>query len=532
MYKIMLADDEGIVIDALTFIIEKNFGEKCSIEYAKTGRSVIELAERMRPDIAIMDIQMPGINGIQAMQEIKRFSPGTLFIVLSAYDRFEYAKKAMEIGVLEYINKPIEKSTIVSVLSKAMAEVDKIRDKRSNDLLIREKLETVVPMIENGFIYSVMFQENFADQIDNYKHLLGIEENYGCMLVIRYGEESGTGELTNVVGTSVRVQSCYHEMREIVQEFFHGVIGPMMANMLAIYVPVSEENIGEEYEKRVEMIESARKMVRKLKERLDAKFLVGIGSARPFSEAGTSYSEAIRALRNASGSVSHFMDAPVGCQYEDDYPIETENKMLSCVSAGNVQEAAAQATHFFDWMLDKHSGEDMDIKIKVLDFVLRAEQIAFRNGNMTYRFNSRSDYLETIVGTINYEELRLWFMEKIQNATKYVAEQKDQTSLGVVDSAKEYIRAHYHKDISLDEVSRKVNISPYYFSKLFKEETGVGFVEYVTGIRMEKAKELLRTTNLSMKEICNAVGYADSNYFSRSFKKNVGVTPTEYKENR
>jgi two-component system, response regulator YesN len=86
--------------------------------------------------------------------------------------------------------------------------------------------------------------------------------------------------------------------------------------------------------------------------------------------------------------------------------------------------------------------------------------------------------------------------------------------------------------LSLDDVSREVNVSPYYFSKLFKEETGENFIEYLTAIRMEKAKELLSQTGKSMKEICSEVGYTDPNYFSRSFKKNVGVTPTEFKEGK
>ena len=95
--------------------------------------------------------------------------------------------------------------------------------------------------------------------------------------------------------------------------------------------------------------------------------------------------------------------------------------------------------------------------------------------------------------------------------------------------SKEYIRNNFCKDISLEDVSRVANISPYDFSKIFKEENGQNFIEYLTGIRMEKAKELISTTEHSMKEICSMCGYSDLNYFSRSFKKNVGVTPTEYK---
>ena len=121
-------------------------------------------------------------------------------------------------------------------------------------------------------------------------------------------------------------------------------------------------------------------------------------------------------------------------------------------------------------------------------------------------------------------------MEKIGAASRNVSTKASEKSLGAVEAAKAYIQANYSRDISLDEVSREVNISPYYFSKIFKEDVGEGFVEYLTKIRMDRAKELLTTTEYSRKEICSMVGYADPNYFSRTFKKNVGVTPTEYKQ--
>ena len=130
------------------------------------------------------------------------------------------------------------------------------------------------------------------------------------------------------------------------------------------------------------------------------------------------------------------------------------------------------------------------------------------------------------------EKLRTWFAEKMDAAVRNVANSRETQSGGVVAKAKAYINANFHKEISLDDVSREVDISPYYFSKIFKEETGENFIEYVTGIRMERAKELLLSSTLSMKEICGEVGYSDPNYFSRTFKKNVGLTPTEYKEGK
>jgi two-component system response regulator YesN len=130
------------------------------------------------------------------------------------------------------------------------------------------------------------------------------------------------------------------------------------------------------------------------------------------------------------------------------------------------------------------------------------------------------------------ERLRSWFIDKMEAAVRDVANNKESQSNNIIDKAKSYINANFQKEISLDDVSREVDISPYYFSKIFKEETGENFIEYVTAIRIEKAKELLEQSNLSMKEICAQIGYADPNYFSRTFKKNVGLTPTEYKEGK
>lgn len=209
MYKIMLADDEGIVIDSLKFIIEKEFKDICEVQYAKTGRSVIELAESFRPDIAVMDIQMPGINGIDAMKEIRRTNNHTVFIVMSAYDKFDYAKEAIKLGVMEYITKPMEKTRIVNALRKAMENIDAERLKRKNELLIKEKLETVVPIIESGLIHNILLQEHFREDIENYRSILGITQQYAYMIAVVSGDEQQGNHMTNAVGSSVRMQKHY-----------------------------------------------------------------------------------------------------------------------------------------------------------------------------------------------------------------------------------------------------------------------------------------------------------------------------------
>ena len=530
MYKIMLADDEGIVIDSLKFVIGKEFGDTCEIEYAKTGRGVIELAEHFRPDIAIMDIQMPGINGIEAMKEIRRTNDKVIFIVMSAYDTFDYAKEAMKLGVQDYITKPMDKRRIVEVLRKSMERVDRERRRRSDDLKIKEKLETVVPILENGLIYNLLFQQPEREDIENYRTLLGLDQSYFYMLALVFGEENEGNHMTNVVGSSVRMQKFYKDVREFVKEEFSCVIGSAMANKIAVLVPYEQKQM--DYNGRIALIEQARELVRRIRKRLDIQLRIGIGGVGELHEMSRSYEDALKAMSQAEGSVVHADDLQLHCAYEADYPTHLEKQLFGYVEKGDTNGAMAAAKSFYDWMQESNGTNLMDIRLKILEFVLWAEKIAYGEGGKVYHFHERHDYLPAVMEQSDSGELQNWFLTKISAACQEVAGSRKHKFEGTIEQARDFINKNYKKDISLTDVSRQVDVSPYYFSKIFKDETGENFVEYLTNIRIEKAKELLLETEYSMKEICAQVGYSDPNYFSRAFKKKVGVTPTEFKEEK
>ena len=528
MYKIMLADDEGIVIDSLKFIIEKNFSQKCIIEYATTGRNVIELAENFKPDIAFMDIQMPGINGIDAMKEIRKTNSAVIFIVMTAFDKFHYAKEAINLGVLEYLTKPVNHTVIVEVIQRAMDIIEQRRKKRSNDLKIREKLEIVIPIIESDFIYSILSGDDLLREIENFKNLLSIEEEYGMMMVLELGDSFINGDLTNPVGVSVKAQSFYTLIRESLKDELHCVVGPIMVNKIAVFIPSTRQQF--EYDDRTNLIEKSRKLIRDLTKKTDVQFKIGIGSVTPLNQLGDSFKEAMNAARNSSRRVAHVKDLAIGCEYEENYPIQTEKALFNMIEKGSMEGTKIQANLFFDWMIEHYPDCEMDIKLKVLEFILYAEQKAFLSGGMTYYFRYRKDYLTTVIDINNYAQLRTWFLSKVTDACRNIITKKEIQASGVIARAKAFLEDNYKKDISLDDVSRTVDISPYYFSKLFKEQTGENFVEYLTNIRIENAKKLLQNCDLSIKNICADTGYSDPNYFSRIFKKLVGVTPTEYRE--
>lgn len=524
----MLADDEGIVIDSLKFIIEKEFGDDCIVETAKTGRGAVELAESFSPDIIVMDIMMPGINGIEAMKEIRKFNTKAIYIVMSAYDKFDYAQESIALNVLEYVTKPMEKSKIIAILRKAMGEIDSQRKRRSDDLMVKEKLEIIVPLIENGFIYNILFQEKFTDDIDSYKSIMEITENIGFMIALVCGDSQEGSHMTNALGSSFKLEKHYNE---IVSEFkarFKCIVGAVMSNKIAILVLNDKEKL--DYDERKKIVDDALDIVRILKVKTDTYLRLGIGGPRQLMELRASYNDALRALAMTTDSVIHVDDLPIRLEYETNYPKELEKRLFDEVSQGDDTKVAVSSGEYFDWMVHNPSTGIMDLRLKILEFVLWAEKIAYSTGGMKYVFDSRADYLPQIMATEDPAELKKWFLGKMTTAARNVTEKKAEKSGKTVSAAKDFIRQNYNREITLDDVSREVNITPYYFSKLFKEETGEGFIEYLTNIRIDKAKELLNNTNYTMKEICQMVGYTDPNYFSRTFKKNVGVTPTEYKE--
>jgi len=182
-------------------------------------------------------------------------------------------------------------------------------------------------------------------------------------------------------------------------------------------------------------------------------------------------------------------------------------------------------------MVERYPEHDMAIRLKVLEFVMRAEYNAFHEGGgIKYHFLDRDDYLQSVLATENYEELKGWFLRKIAESARNVSTKADEKANRVIAKARAFIDRNFNRDLTLEEVSREVHVSPYYFSKLFKEQTGDNFINYLTQRRVDTAKQLLADGRLNVKTICNEIGYNDPNYFSRLFKRFEGVTPTEYRE--
>ena len=170
MYHILLTDDEQIVTDSLAFILEKNFPSQVEVFKASSGSEAINICRSQKIDIIFMDINMPGLNGLDTISEIKQFNPSAVVIILSAFDKFQYAQEAMSLGAYRYLTKPVNRNLVTQTVRNAMGIIDSLQGKLSNDIEIKEKLSFVSSIVESDFIYSSIYS-GAADVKDLHRYL-------------------------------------------------------------------------------------------------------------------------------------------------------------------------------------------------------------------------------------------------------------------------------------------------------------------------------------------------------------------------
>lgn len=529
----MVVDDEQIVLDAVKFIIENNLDNASIAETARSGREALEKVDEVKPDIMLMDIRMPGINGLEVIHEVRERYKNIKFIIISAYEQFEFAKEAVNLGVKEYILKPINRYKLLSTVEKVINELEKERQLKKKEIENKEKLEKVIPILEYGFIYTILLNQEFQSEASRYRELFDLNYVGGYIMVIEFGEGESVDALENRIGSSIKSHSFYPYLRDTLKYKCKCVVGPVIINRVVAFVSIEEE---EEYKQRLAAIHIAECIVEKMGKTADVEFFIGIGSYQEFSTLNRSYEEALRALQYNKGErVLHIMDIlPERVELFSGLR-EKQKQILGKVESGELEESlniffsisSILNTAYYS-QRTKNPNMIETIKNKWMELMVQVYGLAYELEIQEDSMIQYDNYLGELRSIEEYEQIPEWCKHKI----KYIVEKGKESKLkkvsAVIYEAKQYIDNRFQQELTLEEVSKEISMSPQYFSRLFKEETGENFKEYLTAVRIAKAKDLLKNTNKSVKEISFDIGYNDPNYFSRLFRKMVGVTPTEF----
>ena len=530
MYKVIISDDEGIVRDAFKLIINKNFPDLKVVAEAETGREAIELACEHNPHIMIMDIKMPGIDGLQAIAEIRQQNPGTRFIVVSAYDQFKYANEAIRLGVDDYILKPAKREKIIEVIEKVRQTLDGNREKRKRELELMEKLKSLIPMLESEFAYALIFGD--IEKINNidYPRLLGIKFEAGISMIVCFDKSSYPDNIRNELGKSYMNQ----KVLELVKNYFENqkiicIVSPVISGKINIFLPRRKDE--DAYGVRLWSIDVANSLLREIRLETNINCCIGVGEYHEGVDGLlASYNEALTSLNHPAepGGIVHFGDVKGAHVQQRKYPIQLERILCDKVKLGDVKASLKALNDFF---LAISEEEIPRLHSHVSELMVVVSRVLYEYGDedgtlYTFDLSER----EKLYRLSSYQEILNWCIGKIKLIAGIIADIKKKHVGSIITEAIGFINENYAKELNLEDVARSVAVSPYYLSKLFKSEKNQNFIDYLTGLRIEAAKKMLAASDMSAKEICYKVGYSDPNYFSKVFKKITGLTPVEFRE--
>ncbi|MCU9612712.1 response regulator [Caldibacillus lycopersici] len=515
MYRLLIADDEAIEREGLELLIERFFPNTFQIYHAINGRAALEKVDQYNPDVILMDIKMPGIDGLEAAKQIREGNSRVKILLITAYDYFNYAKEAVSIGVKHYILKPMKREQVVNILENLVRELDEEREKRHKDLELKEKLSELLPIAETEA--AIMLTINYVNELDFQRltTLMDFPMNRGYALIVSFEELDG--KQSQIYDKRM----IYDEIKNRIKSMHSCLVGPIIGARMTIFLRDSEHV----KDNRTEAIELGNKLRTFVKDRFQQNIVIGIGTIRDgFDGLRRSYQEAALAVseKNAFADVRHVSDIHLAPKSKM-FRLEEEQQLFEALSNMDI----SLALHRFDDMFNQ-------LLIHV-DHELEASQQAVQNllDTITHhclQYDIILDAVPSTKNTKNISQIRQLMVQHIYSIVEAVKQVKGNKMAMTIERAKEYILQNYKQDISMEQVAEYVNLSSYYFSKMFKSESNQTFTEYLTNIRIRQAKELIGNVDYSLKEICFEVGYNDPNYFSRVFKRVTGMTPTEYRQ--
>lgn len=506
-YTIVIADDEEIERKALRLLLQKEFPEIAIVGVAANGMELVSMTQQHQPDIAIVDVNMPGINGIDAIDLLRAKGSKTHFIINTAYDDFSYVQRALSLKIDAYILKPEKRDTTIQTIRKLCQQIDVARENRNSQQQIQALFTRVQSVMESEIMYSLFIGEPAQENFDTYCDMHGIQFEAGTVVA-----------LIPVAGSSRFHSQDKADLR--------AVLDAALGNSCAYLASVTEANIclllfvekGPLQEQQKWISDVLRVAVDKLNRTLQLSLRAGVGGIYPrFQQLAGAYQESLLALMNPKEEGISFYHSQSTQQRE------SAELLLQHMREGNLQRVGSEMI-CLRLFLQKESAMTCGLWQAVEDGLTQEEKSIPAVREQLMCTAQELEQMEPNADAVSIIQESLY---RIGAVLKPIEVSEEET---YVSRALRYIEEHYAEDISLDLVAEKIGISSFYLSRLFRSERNESFVEYLTSIRMQTAVRLAKETRLSIREIANRTGYGSPTYFCRVFKKYTGSTIGELRE--
>jgi two-component system, response regulator YesN len=522
LYKVFLVEDEIVTREGIRDSVNwKSAGFEFCGE-APDGEIALPLIESCQPDLVITDIKMPFMDGLQLSKILREHMPWIKIIILSGHDEFQYAQTAIQLGVYEYLLKPVSVSDLDKVLQRAVDALDRERLERENLKRLRQQLDDNLALLRDKFLRRLVLGGfSSAEAIDQSGQLgLNLLANYYLVVVIQI-------ELTEK--NSSPAYQDYQRVERIISTLVGSnreafLVQKDMEELLLLIKGDSSEQLVQEAAFLVELIQKEAET--------QTPCSLRIGSGGPVQRLGDIHNSFAGALASLSLPVDGVWSQP-----SDDGAVPSGRVKLDQAALEHYLKsgAAQDFDPFYDLQLQSISqAASRSPLVKhylFMDLLLTTAQIVSDLGGNVDQVLPELHEIEKLLARVKTsDEIREEIRRIILHLLAYRDSRVDNQQARLIHQAVTYIHKNFSDpDLSLSQVAASVSLSPSHISVLFRQEMGATYRDYLTRVRIAHAKELLRTTNLLCAEVAYQCGYSDPHYFSHIFKKNTGMSPQQFR---
>lgn len=566
MFKVLVVEDEEMIRNKILNNINWKASGFDGVFVASDGIEAMEILSSNNIDIVITDIQMPRMSGIELIREIKGSNKNIKTVIITAYAEFEYAKESVKLNVNDYILKPFKSKDLLDIVKKLTEQIIRERSERVEVENLRKQLRENKKALQDK-LFNDLISNSFIGNIDNSLRYLELTQLKGKDYFIA---AVSINNFMDLIREDDEEQKYIYNLTlyNWVKKFLLNYDGDREPAAGDMPVDWAEEGTASEafisntgttgntgsklshyvvnykIDQIVIVFYDAAEAVNPLLEQmivcgnkeLGFNLAIGIGNTyQSITDMYISYKEACSAVMLSclygKGIVYSFNDINFGnTVYSKQLHILADTKLYDNLKIGAFSEIKRDIVDIITQI--KSSKLSLDaVNTIIYNIMLLSCKTINELGYNVFDIMGGDFNLYFDVGQINdLAQLEEWFLNFFFKVNEFISTKRSNRNESLIAKIKEYIDLNYNENITLTSISKSFVISPGYLSVLFNDYIGQNFIDYLSNLRIQKAKSLLKNSDLLIYEIAEKVGYRDAYYFSTAFKKIVGINPTEYRE--
>ena len=527
MYSVFLVDDEPIVLEGIRTKIDwENSGFSFAGE-ATDGEIALSMIHEIKPDILITDIKMPFMDGLQLASAVKKIQPWIKIIILSGHDEFDYAKKAISIGIEDYLLKPFTSEEVIESLKKTAAQIDRERTQLSDINKMKDELKSQEKLLQKEFLINLVHGSVDSTNILQKCQELGIDlfSRFYKILISRI--ESASNNSKNQQEACSLLNSYSGSWEQTICFFHHN------NRLICILKSPSKSELEENVYHIAETIEHI------ATQNPDCTVVTSIGkTVEHLSSLPSSYEDAKKILEQSSfenkSRIISSDDIQMNDEMNDDslLKLKDNDPMVDRLKYAGKNDISAIIEESMTLIKNNPGQFQVFASYLLVDLIFAVSKLVETLGGNIKEIKPEIIQRHFIDDAVQDETI---FVKTLENVLNFALEYRDSKMTGryssIILKAKKYIEENYaDQNTTLTTVADIVCLSPNHFSTIFSQECNTTFIEYLTNVRIENAKRLLRETEMKGYDIAYECGFSDPHYFSYIFKKNTGLSPRDYKQ--